>query len=151
MGVKGVMDDTIREFGVRVSGVIYRERPGAYAVIRGSESRLAFGRAKAGRLFLPGGGVGPRERPEEALLREIMEEIGWGALVLGTIGRATQLVLAEGEGYFAVRATYFRAALIERQTAQCEHEILWLSASAAAPCLARECDEWAISQVCNSP
>ena len=145
------MGETIPEFGVRVSGATYRHRPGTYAVILGSESRFAFVRGKAGLLFLPGGGVGPGERPEEALLREIMEEIGWSARILRTIGRATQFVFAEGEGYFAIRATYFRAALIGRQTAQSEYEIVWLSTAAAAPRLARESDRWAVSQVCNYP
>jgi hypothetical protein len=77
--------------------------------------------------------VRPRERSEAALLRELIEEVGWGACILGTMGRATQFVSAEGEGYFAIRATYFRAALIERRTTQCEHEIVWLPAAA---CLA---------------
>jgi hypothetical protein len=84
-------------------------------------------------------------------MREIMEEIGRSIRILDPIGRATQFLFAEGEGYFAIRATYFRAALIEQRTTQCKHEIVWLPAASAAPCLARESDRWAISQVCNSP
>lgn len=150
MRAKSVMDGAIPEFGLRVSGVAYRDRPGAYAVILGSENRFAFVRGRAGRLFLPGGGMRPDEWPADALMREITEEIGWSVRILGTIGRATQLVFAEGEGHLAIRATYFRAALIERQTTQREHELIWLSAVDAAVCLARESDEWAISQVCKS-
>ena len=150
MRPRSVMDDTIPEFGVPVSGVTYRDRPGAYAVILGRESRFAFVRGKAGRLFLPGGGIGPGEGAEDALMREVIEEIGWSVRILGTIGRATQLVFAEGEGHFAIRATYFRAAVIERRSAQCQHEIVWLSPATAAPYLARESDAWAISRVCNS-
>jgi ADP-ribose pyrophosphatase YjhB (NUDIX family) len=139
------------QFGVRLQNVAYLDRPGAYALIRASDTRLAFVRGKARRLFLPGGGIRPGERPEEALLREIMEEICWSARILDMVGRATQLVFAEGEGYFAIRATYFRAALIERCTTQCEHEIVWLSAAAASTSLARESDAWAISRLGNSP
>ena len=51
MGPRSVMDDTIPEFGVRVSGVTYRDRPGAYAVILGRESRFAFVRGKAGSFY----------------------------------------------------------------------------------------------------
>jgi len=43
---ESVMSDTVPEFGVRVSGVTYRNRPGAYAVVLGSESRFAFIRVK---------------------------------------------------------------------------------------------------------
>ena len=150
MRPRSVMDDTIPEFGVRVSGVTYRDRPGAYAVILGRESRFAFVRGKAGRLFLPGGGIGPGEGAEDALMREVIEEIGWSVRILDTIGRATQLVFAEGEGHFAIRATYFRAAVIERRSAQCQHEIVWLSPATAAPYLARESDAWAISRASKS-
>ena len=138
------------QFGVRRPGVPYSERPGAYAIIRASGDRLAFVSGKAGRLFLPGGGMHPGEQPEDALLREIIEEFGWRARILATIGRATQFVAAEGEGCFAVRATYFRARLIERFTTRYEHEIVWLPAATAVTSLARESDAWAISRACDS-
>src|SRR6516225_5681842 len=108
------MSDRDPEFGVRRPDMVYRERPGAYAVIRGADDRLAFVSGKGGRLFLPGGGVRPGEPPEDALRREIVEEIGWHAHILDRIGRATQFLAAAGEGCFAVRASYFRARLIER-------------------------------------
>jgi hypothetical protein len=57
MGTSGVKGDAIPEFGVRVMGASYLDRPGAYALIRGNENRLALVLAKAGRLFLPGGGI----------------------------------------------------------------------------------------------
>jgi 8-oxo-dGTP diphosphatase len=145
------MDDAIPSFGVHLNFATYRERPGAYAVIFGSESRFAFVQGRAQRLFLPGGGIGSGERPEEALMREIMEEVGWTVRILGSIGLATQFLFAEGEGYFAIRASYFRAVLTEHRTTHSEHEIVWLPAAVAVPRLARESDGWAISKVCNFP
>ena len=144
------MDDTIPEFGVRVNGATYLDRPEAYAVILGRESRVAFVR-RAGRFVLPGGGIGPGERAEDALMREVVEEIGWSVRILGTIGRATQLVFADGEGHFRIRSTYFRAAVIERRSTRCEDQIIWLSATSALVCVARQSDAWAILQVCNPP
>jgi 8-oxo-dGTP diphosphatase len=143
------MKHSIPEFGVRVPDVTYVDRPGAYAIILAGDDKLAFVRGKAGRLFLPGGGLAPGEYPRNALMREIIEEIGWNVRILGTIGRATQFLFAEGEGYFAIRATYFRTELIEQCTTGCEHEIVWLS-TAAATSLARESDAWAISQARKS-
>ena len=99
------------QFGVRRPGVRSSERPGAYAIIRASGDRLALVPGKCRRLFLPGGGMRPGEHPGDALLREIVEEIGWRARILDTIGRATQFVATEGEGCFAIEATYFRARL----------------------------------------
>jgi 8-oxo-dGTP pyrophosphatase MutT (NUDIX family) len=64
----------------------------------------------------------PGEPPEDALLREIIEETGGRADILHRIGRATQFVA--GAGCFAIRAIYVRARLIERVTTGCEHEIV---------------------------
>jgi 8-oxo-dGTP diphosphatase len=143
------MSDLEPEFGVRLPDVVYQERPGGYAIIRRADGRLAFVCGKAGRLFLPGGGVQPGERPEDALLREIIEEIGWRAHILDRVGRATQFLAVAGEGCFAVRATHFRARPIERLTTDCEHAIVWLPAAAATASLARESDIWAISRGCD--
>ena len=148
--MNGLMDERERVFGTRLQNIAYLDRPGAYAVILGSDKKLAFVRGKAGRLFLPGGGVEPSERPKDALVREVIEEIGWRIRILSRIGRATQFVCVEGEGCFAIRASYFRAVLINRHTMKCEHEIVWLPVAAAAACLARESDAWAISQLCDS-
>jgi 8-oxo-dGTP diphosphatase len=83
------MSDLEPEFGVRLPDVVYQERPGAYAIIRRADGRLTLVCGEARRLFLPGGGVQPGERPEDALLREIIEEIGWRAHILDRVGRAT--------------------------------------------------------------
>jgi 8-oxo-dGTP diphosphatase len=144
------VNDSDPEFGKRRSDVAYLERPGAYAIIRGTGSRLAFIRGETGRLFLPGRGVQPGELPEDAMLREIIEEIGWRARILDTMGRATQFVAAEAQGCFAIGATYFRARLIERLTTRCEREIVWLPAATAVTSLARESDAWAIPRACDS-
>jgi 8-oxo-dGTP pyrophosphatase MutT (NUDIX family) len=68
------MSDLEPDFGVRLPDVVYQERPGAYAIIRRADGRLALVCGEARRFFLPGGGVRPGERPEDALLREIIEE-----------------------------------------------------------------------------
>jgi 8-oxo-dGTP diphosphatase len=143
------MSDPEPEFGVRQPDIVYLERPGAYAVIRGADDRLAFVSGKGSRLFLPGGGLQPGEPPEDALRREIIEETGWRSHILNRIGRVTQFLAVEGEGFFAIRAIYFRARLTERVTAGCKHEIVWFPAATATVLLARESDAWAISRACD--
>jgi 8-oxo-dGTP diphosphatase len=128
--------------------MVYRERPGAYAVIRGADDRLAFVSGKGGRL-LPGGGLRPVSPPEGALRREIIEESGWRAQILDRIGRATQFLAVAGEGRFTIQAIYFRARLIERVTTGCEHEIVWRPAVSAMASLAHESDAWVISRACD--
>jgi 8-oxo-dGTP diphosphatase len=134
------MQQPHQRFGARLRNVVYLDRPGAYAVIFGNGRQFAFVRGKNGWLFLPGGGIARGELSERALVREVIEEIGWTVRILGLIGRATQLVFVEGEGHFAIRAIYLRATLVARRRGQCENEIVWLSAAAATPCLARESD-----------
>lgn len=135
------------QFGIPLPGVTYRYRPGAYAVIQGENGLIAFVPGPPGRLGLPGGGVDDGETADAALLREIIEEIGWEARLLGPAGHATQYLPREGEGYVAVLATYFRAELTARRTGICEHEVLWHTLAEVAPMLAREADVWAVSEV----
>ena len=143
------MSDRNPAFGLRKPDMVYLERPGAYAVIRGADDRQAFVSGKGGRIFLPVSGLRPDEPPEDALRREIIEETGWRAELLDRLGRATQFVTVEGEGYFAIRAIYFRARLIEQVTTGCEHEMVWLPAATATALMVRESDAWAISRACS--
>jgi 8-oxo-dGTP diphosphatase len=137
-------------FGTPIRDVKYVDRLGAYAIIVVSNNRLAFVQGQGGRLYLPGGGIEHGEQPEAALLREIAEETGWSARILGILGHATQLLFAQGEGHYAVRATYFRAQLVQPDTTRRASDIIWFSATAAIPLLARESDVWAISRAVNS-
>lgn len=54
----------------------YRDRPGAYAIIRGEGGHLLCVE-QDGELQLPGGGIDPGESPVAALHREVREETGW--------------------------------------------------------------------------
>src|SRR5688572_26044408 len=51
-------------------------RPGAYALVMRESKLLMIKIRPTGEWFLPGGGVEPGERVEEALLREVQEETG---------------------------------------------------------------------------
>ena len=80
------MSDRNPAFGLRKPDMVYLERPGAYAVIRGADDRQAFVSGKGGRIFLPVSGLRPDEPPEDALRREIIEETGWRAHILDRTG-----------------------------------------------------------------
>jgi 8-oxo-dGTP diphosphatase len=139
----------IPEFGERIKGRTYVSRPGAYALITDSRELVGVIRSKGG-YFLPGGGIEAGETAEDALIRELREELGWTARILARIGEAMQYLVAEGEGYFAVRGTFFRVCLLERVTKgepNCELE--WLSASDAIQRLRRRSDAWAVMQIAN--
>ena len=139
---------TMMEFGQRIDGKIYQPRPAAYAVIVNARLYVALIRTNKG-LFLPGGGIESGETPEEALLREIQEECGRGALILTKIGEAVQYVDAGGEECRAIHGTFYRAALGDEtgQPSEPDHELVWVSASEAINRLGRQSDIWAVTQV----
>jgi len=73
-------------FGTPVAGVTYEQRCAAYAVIRNDVGTVAAVHVPAG-YGLRGGGMLPQEAPEEAVLREVREELG-GTL---RVGRPTRM------------------------------------------------------------
>jgi len=137
----------IPEFGERIPGQDYRPRPGAYAVIIDERGRLALFRKKD-RYFLPGGGIEPGETPEEALSREVREEIGWSVAIIRKIGEATQFVITKHEKHFAIQGTYYEARLLQQvgQPEEPGDELVWLPRPEAIALLPRQSDAWAIAQ-----
>ena len=124
-------------------------RPGAYALLTDSCGLVGIIRTPRG-YFLPGGGIEGGETAEDALIRELREELGWTARILARIGEAVQYLVAEGEGYLAVQGTFFRVCLVER-VAEVEPncELEWHSASDAIQRLRRRSDAWAVEQVAS--
>jgi 8-oxo-dGTP diphosphatase len=60
-------------FGRRVAEATYVRRPSVYAVITNGAGQVAVVRTAQG-VFLPGGGIERGETPEQAVLREALEE-----------------------------------------------------------------------------
>lgn len=69
----------IKRFGqTPKSGILYRSRPGAYAIlVRDNRVLLTFQESPKPEFQIPGGGIDPGESTLPALRREIMEETGW--------------------------------------------------------------------------
>ncbi len=65
---------TLPEFGQRTVGQVYRPRPAAYAVVTDAHRQVAIVLTAKG-YFLPGGGIESGETAEEALVREVREEM----------------------------------------------------------------------------
>jgi 8-oxo-dGTP diphosphatase len=80
----------MRTLGHPSPGLTYLDRPGAYGIC------IAAGRVAVCRtptdLWLPGGGIEPGESPEDALERELREELGRTGVRLSWLGQAAQYV-----------------------------------------------------------
>jgi 8-oxo-dGTP diphosphatase len=77
--------DYIRSLRARI-GTELLLLPGVTAVIRDGERFLLGRHARSGLWSLIGGGVEPGEEPADAVVREVREETGARARVLGIVG-----------------------------------------------------------------
>jgi ADP-ribose pyrophosphatase YjhB (NUDIX family) len=136
---------SIPRFGVRVAGEEYLPRPGAYVILRDALGAVAVVRTPEGT-YLPGGGQHPGETLEQAAVREVAEECGLQAEILGRIGVADQLAHSAAEGkFFEKRSTFLRGRVVGRAVAsEADHVLCWLSPAAAEEELSHESHRWAV-------
>lgn len=136
-------------FGEKLAGQAYIERPGAYAVIRDAQLRIAT--LRLGMVFfLPGGGSEPGETPQTTLHREIIEECGRAIQIGPELGKAIEYIYAKNEGvYYQIRSTFFEAKFMGGQVNPVEdnHLLVWLSGSEAIQHLHRQSQAWAVQQL----
>ncbi len=139
--------DEVPVFGEREAGVQYTLRPGAYALIASLDGQVAVVRTSVGT-FLPGGGIDPGETPEEAVVREAIEEC---ALLIRTgawMTHAVQFVYSIKEKqYFEKQSTFFDATIESEASTRGEpdHELVWLTPDAAQKELSHKSHGWAVA------
>jgi 8-oxo-dGTP pyrophosphatase MutT (NUDIX family) len=134
-------------FGAPEAGMVYTERPTAYAVVLGAASTVAVVRGPSGRYWLPGGGCLPGEPAEETVAREFREEFARGVRLLRRIGEATQFFYAADDGrHYRMRAVLFLADLTEALNTEAEHELCWLPLQQTRAVFFHQCHVWAVDQ-----
>ena len=136
-------------FGVRKPGLIYRPRPGAYAVILNSQMEVAVIQVKD-KFFLPGGGIHHGEPVEDALQREAVEETGWSITIGSLIGEAIDYIEVRERGpYYEIQSRFFQAEFsVKIGTPQDpDHHLVWLPVNEASRKLRRESQAWIISRL----
>lgn len=138
----------MREFGEKLDGVIYRSRPGSYAVII-EDGRVAVIRSpRTGKYFLIGGGIDAGESESEALRREAREEIGCEIEILGKIGAAIEYFYAEADDQYVAKECHFYAARLLEKIADGEGELIWLEPGKLGEMYHR-CHEWIVESTIN--
>jgi len=135
----------VPHFGTRPGGRASVVRPSAYAFLRNRAGRLAVVRA-TDRIFLPGGGLEDGESPEEAVVREALEECGLVVRVGACVSRLVQFVVT-AEGLSVENRCAFFDARIEHENRAAMlpgHKTLWLGPARAAQILKHDSQMWAV-------
>ena len=138
------------EFGEAPPGTRVEPRRAAYAVITDDEGRIAVVRGLGRRrefYWLPGGGCDSGESPEDAIAREVSEELGRHALAVERVGEAVQVFFAEDEDrWFRMDAAFLRAELGDESEAAAEHELEWVDPARACSGFFHACHAWAVRE-----
>lgn len=136
------------EFGLRLPGIDYPDRPAAYGIVFDQAGRVASTREPFG-CFLPGGGIEPGESPVEALKREFLEELGWTITPGPLFAHASCCHFSPTyQAHFRNIASFF---LIERweKTAEAtekDHELGWFSLEKMERLYEHSHHVWAVKQ-----
>jgi 8-oxo-dGTP diphosphatase len=138
----------MRQFGEKRDGYTYTDRPGAYAIIFNAKNEIAVVETPTG-FFLPGGGIEKGESPEQALRREIQEEIGMKMKILRRLGEASQYLYSRIEKRaFNKIGNFFVAELVgpQGEATETEHWLVWLTHEKALKKLNHEFQRWMVEQ-----
>jgi 8-oxo-dGTP diphosphatase len=139
------------QFGTRVPGQEYTDRPAAFAVavLNGKVATARITRPGEQPYFdLPGGGIDPGETPEAAMVREFGEEVALAVQPGRLLGRASQYLFKSDGQPVNNRSTLFEAEVAGQAPhlkIEPDHDLAWLEPLEAITRLRHESHAWAVA------
>lgn len=139
--------DEVPRFGAAPPGITVVVRPSAWAIIaRGSA--IAVTRTPEA-LYLPGGGIEAGEMPEEAVVREAVEECGLVVRPGAWRVRAVEIVrAARSPTWYEKHGTIMDAAIVGdvRAPTESDHVLEWMTPDEAMRALHHASHRWAVER-----
>jgi 8-oxo-dGTP diphosphatase len=133
-------------FGARVETERYTVRLSAYGVVEGGDGQLAVVRTSYG-VFLPGGGIEEGETPQQAVVRETLEECGLAVRAGDWVIKAVQFIYSEADRAHYEKLSTFVDATVEAVASlvtEADHALEWMTPEAASRLLSPESHRWAV-------
>lgn len=140
----------IPTFGEKLKDLNYKKRIGAYIIVLNSNHKeMVLVQAPNGAYFLPGGEIEAGETKEEAIDREMIEELGVKVEIGSYLGQADEYFHSRhrqsdyyNPGYFFVAADWQQVCEPLEKT----NTLKWVSINEGIQLLKRGSHQWAVKQ-----
>ncbi|MDQ0221479.1 NUDIX hydrolase [Streptococcus moroccensis] len=137
-------------FGQKVDGADYQNRYGVYAIIPNPEkTEIILVQAPNGAWFLPGGEIEAGENHEQALTRELIEELGFTATIGDYLGQADEYFYSRHRDthYYHPAHLYAVTSFSEvQQPLEDFNHLAWFPIGEAITHLKRGSHQWGIQE-----
>ena len=135
-------------FGKKLNNVTYKERLGAYIIVtKNHGEQIVLVQAPNGAYFLPGGEIEPGETKEEAIDREMLEELGIEVDIGYYLGQANEFFHSNHRNMDFFNPGYFYVADDWKQVGdplETTNQLHWVSVGEGIELLKRGSHKWAV-------
>lgn len=135
-------------FGEKDEAANYQDRYAAYIIVE-THGKIAMIEAPNGAFFLPGGEKEGQETNEEAISRELLEEMGISAEIACYLGEAAEYFYSNhrktyfhNPGYFYVAKSWQKVG----EPTEKDQSIWWVTPETALEKLKRGSHRWAVEK-----
>lgn len=135
-------------FGEKKQSASYQTRYAAYIIVE-KETGIALVEAPNGAFFLPGGEIEGQETKEEAIAREMIEELGITVVIDCFLGQADEYFYSNyratyyyNPGYFYVAKSWEKIG----EPTETTNRIWWVTPADAIVKLKRGSHQWAVKK-----
>lgn len=136
-------------FGVKEAEKEYQARYAAYAIIYNDKNEIALVQAPNGAYFLPGGEIEGNETKEEAIDREMLEELGFQITLADYLGEACEYFYSRHRDTYFYNPGYFFVASEWQKVGEPLEKgsrSIWADPKVSIELLKRGSHQWAVKE-----